>query len=627
MSTLLFPRIYFKGHMSFDPSLANNFEKLYDIANVKLIVPPGETLSSLKSKLPEAMNGSWNNFGTHYARFQDMEVSSVSTKPGENDTTDALVGNTLSLDGKLVDSNPITDNGTQVFFNELRIGDNALGIKLKSTSRMYARLLIFRGRNQMKAEVDQGVGPATNASAVWEVCFAKEDIEFSNATNSAFLHKIQEAMTSEDVQGITMRFHTYRTLYYQNGIMNQTVQTPKTRNELAKYYADGKNFSNPAYSIVSGFIGLWQKTELKGHPQGRYLYRVQQENNILNTAIVEANESLKRLTLDLGETVPEVNKSLEKANLGPLKLSVIYNGTEHLLETLQPEQYNQEAYEKNAGLIDVDLSGISADVWRAISLGSYKLQGDGNNTLVERDDVIIVEKRDAYLDEKEKLTMPIPVRYKGQPAASGSIIAIAKYDTNGAYIETLDSAIVGDKGYFTFEYIPSEPGYNSFIFKLQSDNETIPKFPPRLDVQQYHLNVRVLGFDDQLEANTPDSQLTWSWIYENILSLYDVLNPVMSRKGIDVPLDNRNRIEFLAEKILKFISKDNFESSTYMPVTRELTNGKRKLLERWCNLVIAGINPPEPIQEVAFHFKNNVESIGHPSLFGKCPVAHGKLPG
>ena len=30
----------------------------------------------------------------------------------------------------------------------------------------------------------------------------------------------------------------------------------------------------------------------------------------------------------------------------------------------------------------------------------------------------------------------------------------------------------------------------------------------------FHVNVRTLPFDNTLAANTPDNQLTWTWVYE-----------------------------------------------------------------------------------------------------------------
>jgi hypothetical protein len=91
-----------------------------------------------------------------------------------------------------------------------------------------------------------------------------------------------------------------------------------------------------------------------------------------------------------------------------------------------------------------------------------------------------------------------------------------------------------------------------------------PNFRPKFFVSQdFHVNVRTLPFDDELERSTPDSQLTWSWIYENIQGSYDALNPVMARNGINFPLDNQARAEALAAKIRRVIDKANFESSTH----------------------------------------------------------------
>jgi hypothetical protein len=39
-----------------------------------------------------------------------------------------------------------------------------------------------------------------------------------------------------------------------------------------------------------------------------------------------------------------------------------------------------------------------------------------------------------------------------------------------------------------------------------------------------------------------------------------------------------------ASNIKTFIAKDTWNSTSYMPVSRDLSDGKRRLLERWCAL-------------------------------------------
>jgi len=100
----------------------------------------------------------------------------------------------------------------------------------------------------------------------------------------------------------------------------------------------------------------------------------------------------------------------------------------------------------------------------------------------------------------------------------------------------------------------------------------------------------MLPFDDELERNTPDSQLSWAFIYTNVLRVFSLVYPVMS---LVRDLSNRNVVTAMAEQLKYAVSLDTFESTLYMPITRDLSAGKRKLLQRWVNLLPNNV-PPDP---------------------------------
>jgi hypothetical protein len=180
MGVLHLPRIYVKGEASFDPALGNNFSEVYDANTVSLSnVPTGMSLAEYRERLPTALTGSWNHFGTHRAAFESVKVTGIALVPGRIEAGDGLVDKLVTLNGKLVDINPITDNGSQVFFDQIVIGNVAAGIRAKRKKRMHARFLNFR---RHIGEVGDGAGPASRASAVWEVCFAKADVQLMNPT-------------------------------------------------------------------------------------------------------------------------------------------------------------------------------------------------------------------------------------------------------------------------------------------------------------------------------------------------------------------------------------------------------------------------------------------------------------
>jgi hypothetical protein len=602
MSISLFPRIYFKGSISWDPGLGNNFD-FYDAVNVKLNVPPGTNLQQLREQLPLDMPqmGSWNHFGTHRAAFENVGVTGVSRAVGSIETSDPLVNKRLRMAGKLVDLNPSTDHGTQVFFDELRVGDGTAGFRAARNKRMYMRFLNF-GRNL------QLTGPR-GAGAVWEVCFSKSKIDLLNPASSAVLGEIEAAFQTTAILGLAVRFHTYWTQYYQNGLQNSDPEQPRDPAQLRALYAQGKNFSNPAYSVVLGVITLWHEGELEGHPGGRFLGPVAQVpaiNRGLGLTLVETDRGNGRVTLDFGETIPEANAALDKANIGTVRLVVNDAAQQTAIATIDPAQYARAAYESSAGLIDVDLSGVTANTWDAIERGTLSLEVGGQIVSSELEFVVAVEDRDIYLDEGGEVDLGISVTSRGQPAPAGTAVQVALYEGNETeppLVDVVSTLKVGADGKAVLRISAERPSMRTYVFVGYAPAGPQPtpasNFSFAMRASAFHVNVRTLPFDNALAVNTPDSQLTWTWVYENILAVYGVINPVMARQlrpTIALPLHDRATMENSVGDIVDAIDKARFESASYMPVTRELSNGKRELLRRWCDLVASGNAPPDPGQ-------------------------------
>jgi hypothetical protein len=113
----------------------------------------------------------------------------------------------------------------------------------------------------------------------------------------------------------------------------------------------------------------------------------------------------------------------------------------------------------------------------------------------------------------------------------------------------------------------------------------------------------VLSFDDAIVDKfvavwnkNYDPVAAWNFVYDNILSLYDMIFPVMLKF---VPLGERQRVEAAIDQVLALVAPDYFDESTLaMPITRDLSRGKRAVLELWGGLVKKNY-PPQPISKPA----------------------------
>jgi hypothetical protein len=130
-------------------------------------------------------------------------------------------------------------------------------------------------------------------------------------------------------------------------------------------------------------------------------------------------------------------------------------------------------------------------------------------------------------------------------------------------------------------------GFLRFMAGPPSDNP-VPVIGPSMGqwmnqiAWAFFVNVRVLPADADL-ANVPDAQLTWDFIYSNVLQYYYRLYPGMDQYiELNDPtvVGNANNRAMIKART----SKELWNSTLYMPHTRELSDGKRTLLQRWCDL-------------------------------------------
>jgi hypothetical protein len=92
--------------------------------------------------------------------------------------------------------------------------------------------------------------------------------------------------------------------------------------------------------------------------------------------------------------------------------------------------------------------------------------------------------------------------------------------------------------------------------------------------------VRVLPKDDF--SAVPDAQVTFQFVYDNVLRYYHLLHPAMDAV---FDLSSGDRVEERADRIRTRLRDTSWEDPRYMPRTRELSAGKAALQLRWCDLV------------------------------------------
>jgi hypothetical protein len=147
-----------------------------------------------------------------------------------------------------------------------------------------------------------------------------------------------------------------------------------------------------------------------------------------------------------------------------------------------------------------------------------------------------------------------------------------------------DQVIVPPGGELTLDLTALQPGVSMIRFV---DPTIQPPPAPNFAWDNCDFAVvRILPFDD-FSSYTDQQINNWPFIYANVFGFYSVLYPIMSNVIPWGPADAPNNpaeAATFASQILMLTSANLWSSTLYMPITRDLSGGKRELLSRWCNL-------------------------------------------
>jgi hypothetical protein len=369
-------------------------------------------------------------------------------------------------------------------------------------------------------------------------------------------------------------------------------------------------------------------------------------------AVAEFDDKRNVLSIDVLNTFPEWFWDGEKTDFKDIAIGVANVGGFTQVATLPYAKYNRAAYENGGGIVDLPTDPAQAKLIRDNPLvfqapSAWVAKGvrdaDGhlvfeqvNTTVVMTEQLLTAQtnSRGIYLNEVEKTSFQISIKNKGL-AAAGANVLIVKYNPpdaefgpvvlipadqpqvvnvrNGQQIVlTVDkiktNATVlqaGKDGMVTVEVEAANPGFPVLVFYPYLTGQAQPKPTAAFNEvgTAMFATIRVLSFDDAIVDKfvavwnkNYDPVAAWNFVYDNILSLYDMIFPVMLKF---VPLGERQRVEAAIDQVLALVAPDYFDESTLaMPITRDLSRGKRAVLELWGGLVKKNY-PPQPISKPA----------------------------
>jgi len=567
MSILETPRIYFKGEVSWDPIVTNNYDAFYnEDTGDTTIKPPPDKQNVRQFRSDRAANvgqeGNWNPHGTHRVNFYDTEVHGFDLGVGTQ-VDDPFVSSAANLAGMLVDVEPFGAISSQLFFDSLRFGvDGGYRIYAPRSSRFVARYINF-SRNPSFSMI------AGVASVIWQTSFAKSDGLRIDAFDSPVLQKLAAAVEQDGVLGLTVRFNAYRTVYFNDAsLRNPTSQG--AFNALAARLAAGGFQPNPARSLLVGAIGLWRKGEPAHEPGDRALVAVAAGSG---PAMASASARLDQsaITIDLANSVPETNPQLTKQNFGTLNVLLVdpASSQSQTIATIPYNRYDAAAYLASSGIVTVPLgTPAPTSAGKIIRI----VTSTGATMLQEFPLRAIPVVPDLYVDQGAPAAASFQVYKNGTPAGPGIPVALYQMNADGSSSSNPPLSLQTDaSGMVQTSVSTAQAGLNAYVASTSAADVPNQAINTQVNTYQY---VRVHPADADVAALPP----TFENVYRQVLANWNAMAPCMDNW---LDLSDPGQIRAYAAILKRLTDPANFESYRFMPVTRDMSPGQRTLLYRF----------------------------------------------
>lgn len=601
MSVLEIPRIYFKGEIAWDPVTTNNYPSDdprapagYDEADCDSTLS-GKTVTSADvaafrtAAIDEVARGSWNPDGTYRSPFFGVEISGVDVGEGL-DTGDPFVGAPVSFTGMLVDSEPYGAYSSQLFFDDMSFGiPGGCRIYGKRVTRYSDRYINFAANpsNSMIAGV---------ASVMWQTCFDKSAGLQIDAFDSAALAALAAAVDDPDVLGVTVRFVTYETVYYDDPTLSNGAPATRAAAQAlqAKLRAGGFQ-PNPARSLLVGTVGLWRRGEPIHEPGERALLTtmipIETAGGTAACGTAFARVGGDRITLDLSNFLPWADRVPNKVALGDLQIVAADPPPVVAImdvATIPAAALTQQAYEATSGIVDIPIRAGLAEQLARMNLGVNAKLG----ALLEEAPLrAIPSEPNLYVDQGASVETMVQVYERGAPAGAGIPVTLSEL---GATQATSLSRTTDANGQVRFP-LSSATGSVTGLVLQPGPNPVLPVTADAFNPLVYtYMYLRVLPADATIGALPP----TWQNVHDYVLANWEAMAPCMDNWLL---LGDEAQVRAYGKLIRRLTDPAAFENFRYMPVTRDLTVGQRQLLYAFLDggtapraLAEAAATPPQP---------------------------------
>jgi hypothetical protein len=561
MSYLTPPRIHFAGSFTAAPSTVNNDVRHFDNAHFQ----PNFQLPG-----PGMTNGWWNPKGDHRFEFAcavtavhyiDGTVASTGSDPVLAFTVQSAKG-LGKPPAKIVDLDPQQQMVSMLFGLEVTVvGAGAVPL-LRGPFRPAPFSDLWQRRPTHPG--DEGL------SAMYQSVL--ESVTWGDLSASRFLRELKASAT-DGVLSIRFNLDGYS--------MNPgTAAAPNPK------FTKGR---------LVGTIGPTVASEPRHSVRGRHLT----PSDTLNFSVAVLDETAKKVRLDLGNAIPVDDATGDMLDVGRLSLFCRPSGLGPI--ALGDTGYAAAKwYENTAGIVDLpegrllsdaELAAIRANPLTLVRQGSdgaapEDVATEGNGGIHVRADMFV-----ARLNPGDTFAVDFYASRFGQPLAGAQIDL--QHQTFGdppdSDTPTPNPPMGVPQSAVSFASAATCDGGGRATAKLLASDPGNPR--GYIDGQVYFVvyaphGLEPLNASDFLSvlvwnSFTPDNPTTWFGSMQQIFQLYGNLYPIM-RDSPDIGIDLTSYDDVCSNRpqILAALNAAVTDPK-YMPVTRDLSQAKRKAMIQW----------------------------------------------
>ena len=590
MSYLQAPRLHFAGQFQADPSTVNNDPEHFDTSRFQ---------SNYNLPGPGASNGWWNPGGTAAWRFFDCTVKQVVYKDGtvcDDPAIDPVVGSPVSsghgrTEGKLVDLDPEQQMVSEIWGFQVVLGGSGSGFSIRGDFEVAAFGDIW-------TRFPEGQ-PDSFFGAFYQSVL--QNLDWKNQTTSRFLKELDQ-LSPADKAG---------------------------RKLSIKFNVDGYNDDRTAttftFGRVVGSIGLYSSGEPLHFLAARALPGVPSQIPGVTTGPVTMGTAYAMidgdsLLVDLGNSIPTQSAG------GPIVTSMgkLYaaalpaNGSPLLLGEIEYQIPNW--YSQTSGIVRLKLTkdqlkaaqisplavATSSILQQPPALASPPLLAEASNGAFLRADRFVFRlnpgdsattKLYATTFGERSPSQQISLGYdptvmQGQ-VTQGPLSGPPNVGTPASALQFPTSITTGADGTAELQLKAGDPGNPRVYIDGQVYGVTYqlgPAPPPIGSVQNGNQFLSALVFSAYQVPAEPNWMEHVRPIFQQYADLYPVMRPIVDLANFGSVISRR--------AILKNVFNTPVTDPNYMPVTRDLSEGKRNMIRKWLdNPVYMNLNSAEDLMQ------------------------------